>query len=507
MKKNLADLLEDSKAQVFLFHAILIANLVIALPLVLSPVTSIKGAEPNVIYTIQMTMLNNHWMYQDPESLPFSATQYAPLYYVVCSTVAKIFLLTPGDDVVGIYRISRSVSFLSSLVCAYFIFLILHRVYNTSKRWSYFMAITSILATVPWYYAARPDGLMAALLFASLYFFNRYQKEDIRPFRYLLLSGALATLSFFTKQNGLIICAAIGSYLLFSMRLKELGIFIGGILLGALFCFIVFQPYYSEFVLQHFVQGVNNGIDIQTTIVSVYYSFVTKFGLLIFIVLLLLFVIVFKVGFINIKDEFKFLIYFFGISLLFSTVIALKVGSDTNYFHEVIATALIIMCAGSTILKSIYNEINTRFNRIFVFSLAIALAVTFSLGSILAVGIRNMKRLTERDDVYKKEVLDFVRKEIAKSDTNCYIISEEAFINNAFPLQAVLPHHDIASLWYSRHVYDYHKLREAVSQGKILLCIGNGDKLKTFDIDLERNFNFITNIQGVDIYRTKALVE
>ncbi len=71
MKKNLADLLADPRKQVLLVSFTLFFNLLIAFVLVISPVTSIKGAEPNVIYTIQMTMLNKQWMYQDPESIPF----------------------------------------------------------------------------------------------------------------------------------------------------------------------------------------------------------------------------------------------------------------------------------------------------------------------------------------------------------------------------------------------------------------------------------------------------
>ncbi len=505
MKKNLIDLLEDPAKQVLLFTLILFSNIVIAFALVMSPVTSIRGAEPNVIYTIQMTMLDKHWMYQDPESIPFSATQYMPLYYMICSSVASILSLMPGDEVVSIYQVSRGLSFLAAVLAGYFIYLTLYKVFDVNARWSYFTGFICILSTVPWYYAVRPDSLMALFFFSSLYCFVRYLKVDRSHFRYLVMSGALAACSFFSKQNGLIISAVVITYLMFHARIQDLGLFVFGFLLGALVLALVFLPFYTEFFFQHITQGLNNGIDVKTTIVAVYHNFVSRFGTLTMVTLLLTFIIISKISYQKISDQFKFLIYLFMISLPFSVATALKVGSDINYFHEVIATSFIILCTGSIMIGDIYRQLDRRLANLFVFCLSFSLAVSLTLSSFFAVGIRNIKRIASSDDVYKKDLLAFISEEATKYPGNFHLLSEEPFINNAFPAYTVLPHHDIASLWYTRKIYDFANLKKAVSQGLITLYIGNGDKLEPYEIDLQENFLLIKTIQGFKVYKNRKV--
>src|SRR5580765_4773922 len=130
MKKGWLVFFDRPKSQAILLSVIILFNVALAFVLILSPVTSIKGGEPSVVYTIQSTMLNKTMMYSDPEVVPFSATQYSPLYYIIASTAASLLSLTPGEDVVPIYRVARFISFLSSLGIAYFIFLLLTNVFR-----------------------------------------------------------------------------------------------------------------------------------------------------------------------------------------------------------------------------------------------------------------------------------------------------------------------------------------------------------------------------------------
>jgi hypothetical protein len=453
-----------------------------------------------------MTMLQGTWMYSNPESIPFSATQYTPLYYIISSSVCNLFSLNPGDDVIAIYRISRLISFLASILSGYLIFIILNKVGKISTHWSYWTALLCLLCTIPWYYTVRPDSLMAFFFFASIYCFGMNQIKGRYSSSYLIACGAFACLSFFSKQNGLILSVAIGSYLLFNGRIKDLGLFISGFLVGIVIFAIVFQSYYSEFFFDHLLQGLNNGIDIQTAIVSVYYSFMSRFGTLFILAGLLIFILHAKISCKTFPEEFRFLIYLLMVTFLFSMGTALKVGADINYFNEVICISLMILTVGGSLIKNVYKELDYRMAKLSVFCLIFAFALSLSTSNFLAFGIRNIKRMSERDDVYKKELLDFIREEGRKDIRNFYIVSEEAFVNNAFPLQIVLPHHDIASLWYARNVYDFDKLKKAVSQGKILLYIGNGDKLSSYDINLEDNFTLIQVIEGYKIYRNKNAI-
>jgi hypothetical protein len=218
---------------------------------------------------------------------------------------------------------------------------------------------------------------------------------------------------------------------------------------------------------------------------------------------LLIFILHGKISFRPFPEEFKFLVYLFIVTLPFSIVTALKIGSDINYFNEVLCVSLMILCIGGSRLKNIYKELDNRLVRLSVFCLVFGFALSLSASSFLAFGIRNIKRISERDDVYKRELLDFIKREGQKGISNFYIVSEEAFVSNSFPLQTILPHHDIASLWYARNIYDFDELKKAVSLGTILLYVGNGDKLNPYDINLEDNFTLIKIIQGYKIYRNK----
>lgn len=503
MERNLTDLFVDQKKQKLIFYLFLIFNLALAFILMVSPVTSIKGAEPNVIYTIQMTMLNNSWMYQDPETIPFSATQYTPLYYMLCSSLGNLLSLTPGDEVVAIYKISRMISVVAAMLSGYFIFLLLSRVHGINFRWSCWIALSGILCTIPWYYAARPDSVMALFFFASLYYFSYYQKDSKQPFKYLLLSGALTAFSFFTKQNGLILSLAIGSYLLLIFRIKDLGIFIAGVAAGTLLFFLIFWPFYSEFFFQHLRQGLNNGIDVKSAIDIVYYTFASRFGTLFILTILIISIVIYQLSYRAINHELRFLIYLLIILLPFSIITALKVGSDINYFHEVIIISLITLAKGGSIIMNVFAEGDNKWVEIFVFCLVFGFALSLSLSGFFGFGIRNIKRMNEKDDVYKKELLSFIKNVQKKNDSEFYILSENEIVLNSFPLQTVLPHHDIASLWYSRKVYDFAKLKKAVTEGTILLYVGNGDKLSPYNINLDGNFVHIETIDGNKIYRNK----
>jgi hypothetical protein len=503
MDKNLVRLLGDQKKQNFWFSLLVAFNLILAFILIISPVTSIKGAEPNVIYTIQRTMLNTEWMYQDPESIPFSATQYTPFYYMICSTAGELLSLIPGEDVVDIYRTSRSISFFAAIMIGYFIFQIIHQVYNVNRMWSYWIALSCVLCTVPWYYAVRPDALMALFFFATLYFFGRYQKNDRRSNQLLIFAGICGALSFLSKQNGLIISVVIGSFLLFQFRLKALGIFTAGFITGVLFFSILFYPFYTEFFFEHLLQGPNNGINVKNAINIVYYSLISRFGTLSILAFLIAFILYLEFSHKNIADELKFIIYLLIVTFLFSTATALKIGSDINYFHEVISVSLILLCKGCIMIGDRYKISDQQVSNIFVFCVAFAFCSSLTLSGFLGVGLRNITRLADTNELYDYEILKFLKEIEMKNPGTFYMLADEAFIVNSLPKQNVVPHADIASLWYTRKIYDYTKLKTGISSGEISIYVGNGPKLSIFDIDLESNFSLLRTINGHNVYMNK----
>ena len=169
----------------------------------------------------------------------------------------------------------------------------------------------------PWYYSVRPDSLMSMFLFASIFCFGGYQRNWKNPYRYLLLAGTFAALSFFSKQNGLIISLVVGSYLLFAARLKDLGIFVTGFATGVILFCLVFYPFYTKFFFQHLFQGPNNGINIQDAINIAYYGFISRFGVDFSLNIFADFYSPFS-GFLQkVGDEIRFIIYLLAITFLF----------------------------------------------------------------------------------------------------------------------------------------------------------------------------------------------
>ena len=233
----------------------------------------------------------------------------------------------------------------------------------------------------------RPDSLMSIFLFSSIFCFGGYQRNWKNPYRYLLLAGTFAALSFFSKQNGLIISLVVGSYLLFTARLKDLGIFSTGFATGFILFCLVFYPFYTKFFFQHLLQGLNNGINIQDAINIAYYGFISRFGIIFLLTFLLIFILHSQVSYKNLGDEIKFMIYLLVITFLFAIGTALKIGSDINYFHEVIAISLVLFCKGCWIIKDRNKELDNRWVKLFAFCLTFAFALNISMSGFLMVGI------------------------------------------------------------------------------------------------------------------------
>ncbi len=142
-------------------------------------------------------ILQGQSLYVAP-SLNFIPFIYTPLYFYVSALVAQV----TGD---GFFPL-RLVSFLSSLGCFAFIFMMVRR--RTASLSAACLATGLFAATFrisgAWFDIARVDSLFLCLLLAGLYTFDS-TRVPIRT----LVSPALLFLAFFTKQTALIIAAGL----------------------------------------------------------------------------------------------------------------------------------------------------------------------------------------------------------------------------------------------------------------------------------------------------------
>lgn len=168
----------------------LLAYLAIALIRVSYPF-ELEWIEGGSVVQVQR-ILDGQPLYIYP-SINFVPFIYTPLYFQISSLVAYV----TGN---GFFPL-RLVSFISSLGCFIFIFLIVYR--RTLSRYASFIASCFYAAMFhisgSWFDIARVDSLFLFFLLAGIYAF-----ESPSKFTRNILSPALLFLSFFTKQSALI---------------------------------------------------------------------------------------------------------------------------------------------------------------------------------------------------------------------------------------------------------------------------------------------------------------
>ncbi len=145
-----------------------------------------------------------------PPSLEFIPFIYTPIYFYLSAFLSEIFGI-------GFFPL-RLLSFVSSLVILYFIYLIVKNQTGSKKIGiisSGFFAACYQLSGF-WYDLARVDSLFLALFIVSFYFYLVDNKFS------LVISGVFAALSFLTKQTALIFVVPLMIYSIYYFKWKSL---------------------------------------------------------------------------------------------------------------------------------------------------------------------------------------------------------------------------------------------------------------------------------------------
>jgi 4-amino-4-deoxy-L-arabinose transferase-like glycosyltransferase len=163
-------------------------------------------------------ILSGQKLYVAP-SLDFVPFIYTPLYFYVSAALSEIL----GTGFLSL----RLVSFISSLGCFLFIFLMVKRE-TRSVFWGivgFCLFAASFRISGAWFDIARPDSLFLLFLLAGLYII-KFKKSSV----WYLFAGVLVSLSFLTKQTALFISLPIVVYCVLSNRRRS-AFFIGTVVL------------------------------------------------------------------------------------------------------------------------------------------------------------------------------------------------------------------------------------------------------------------------------------
>ncbi len=306
-----------------------------------SSIDDIAGVEPYVVYTLSELDAGLP-LYKDPQSAPFSVTQYAPLYYLLVHGVAAAFQATTAAQLTTLGRFVSAGFLLAQVgVCV----AVSTSWLRTSRRVAAVVALAVVLTTAPWQVCARPDAMLGFFsLFTLVCALSSVTSAEHRT-RWLMLATLVACASVFVKQSGIVNLLSLGALALVGRRFRDVLTVcvttIVGLTFGVGWCFGT----WGEAFFSNAVTGVRNGIQLDPALLD---TFTTLSG--VYLPVLVTGVWVSSVVLWNKAEDWgvRVIAVFALMTLGASGLLALKRGSAINYFNDYFVFALMLVGAVAT---------------------------------------------------------------------------------------------------------------------------------------------------------------
>ena len=455
-----------------------------------------RGYEQNVIYSIQH-LVGNGTLYTNPEEIPYSITQYTPVYHMISAAFAKVLNLTAGEDIKVFYIVARAVSISSLVLATYVLTQITRELVGKRSQISYIVPFMFLIAAMPWGFLIRPDITQVLFEFTAIYFAIRSFKIDSN--RNLFLTGVFLGLSLMTKQSGLfILLAVLLSYITLTLSVKNT-LYISTGFGAAVFAVMVFVVrdttlpiFYSNVML-----GVTNGIDINWAI-----KFIVKPGMQLFwpIIILLGYTIYQSdLNFSKLKkglsNQQLFIVLTTVLYTMAYTLSMIKKGSAENYLITIVSyTTILIVIVDS----HIQNEDSSTGRQLLKAIALLAIFIPFvSLTQQYLPEAVNSYTVTES---YEEEISVFMSETIQDGE---YIFTNHRPLINRLPLNTVFPHQDITSCCaFKYQVYDYSRFQKDLQKGEVkYLVFKNGERLNNYVETPFINFEYYAEVHGFTVYK------
>lgn len=484
--------------------------------IVLSYNTDLAGIEQNVVYSIQMLMDKGR-LYTSPAKIPFSITQYTPLYYYLCSVTTKIAGYSP-DDIQKIYIIGRWWNLLFNVISAFTTYKIARSVFLLPKNTSYFLFLLTFSCTFFHNFAVRPDSLCDMFGLISLYYFFKYQSARHTGINNMtLLCAVLFTaMAFFSKQSGVQLLLIYGAFALFNADWKTLFrlIFFSFSIYGLLL--LLFTYAYPSF-LENIVGGVVNGINIQNFIkyiIAKNIFIITVWPLVIISVIL----IIKEKSLLKGSAVERLLATAVLGTLLFASITALKMGSTVQYYILFINLSLLL------VLKVIPEHISVHqtfvglksyYKKIVLYGYLNLVILAFGVYNMQFVLSSNKKTVLNKQRNSAIETSRFIKHDMQKKRCTyifAYLTTDTSIpsrqgINNFFYLNCIVPQMDI--LEYSNgpsKVIGYQNIDKILKDGEVGYIIASKPKssfsiVPDLDYIISTKYRLIKTIDGYLIYK------
>ena len=288
-------------------------------------------------------MLEGLPIYPPLDAVPFAINQYTPLFYWLAGGIASFVGVEPGD-LDALYRVGRTISVVSALLLAGALYGAGRRLFDLSPLWSAVASLSVFTGLFPWNVTARSDCLYLLLGTAAVMAHLRFLREGRAVWQDC--AAALLVLAFFAKQSAIIFAAGIvvstlicvPRPLLIHATVPSGAIALAGI--GGLLLVLGLG------VLDHIVDGVRNGRDLELMVRRAWLPFVAgKFWLIGAWVMGV--IVWWRQG--NGDPCIQGLVTISTISLVLGAAMSSKFGAAENYFLEFMITASLLAalwCAG-----------------------------------------------------------------------------------------------------------------------------------------------------------------
>lgn len=471
--------------------------------IVSSYASDIEGIEPNVIFSIQQ-LISGKSLYTNPEEVPYSITQYTPLYYYLSAYVATLMNLNSTDDLHEIYVIGRSISMIFNLFSVFVIFYVIKNIFNIDWKIALTTSIFSFIYQYRWNCSTRPDSMLNFFILLSVVFFLKYlyniqHKQTIT----LIIAIFFSIISIFIKQSGIQLPIIFLSFLLITCQWKSfLMAFTLTVTFSSFFTF-VFYFIYGQAFFDNTIGGIVNGIDLHWFIGKILYYKVFLFQVIMFAIVLSICMLAFLK---NSAIYTKFISFCAVAMFIFATTSALKFGSTIHYYIDFQNIALITI---------VMHYLSTYSNRSHIIELDKKVFFSVIILSMLSLGViyfyidlakYTRKESDRKADFEKQQSIANYIKHTLKINTDEYILtfgSRNIIIGNFLHHNFAMPQRDIVNCCsYPLNVFDYSNFRNFVESGKIKYYIiqKNSNETGVAAANLE-NFTFITDLEGFSIFK------
>ena len=450
----------------------------------------VRGVESNVVYTIERVVSNNNALYENMESVPYSLTQYSPIYYLTSDFLLSVFNVSVQNNSYWVRIILRlqSLIFLCLVIVMGIRSIEFIRGDQLKKEHRLLFGILVIVCTAPWYFISRPDVLVLLFYISSFYYLAL--GFDRKKSAYLVLAGFIGFMAFLSKQNGLLIVLFTGLFLLLKFRFRFLLFYVLGTIVsaGVFVGIYLLSGYPVEWILLNLTKGVDNGIDIYKAINGTLLPFLALYG---FPTLLVIALVVDQWDALKKNLSLVYLSYFAVFTLGFALLTSIKVGSAENYFNEFIVLVIIL---AFLVQKNITKKI-------------LILCLLFSI----SVGSYHLVKYSPRSiyfTFFNKHYQELSYSESFLKDLGDqkYFYSNIRNLIIDYPERCVFPQYEIANAGIGNESANniYREIVNNINYDVIdLLIIDNNIEYLPFDLTL---YKLVDEHKNISIYKHKNLL-